>query len=331
MANQSFGMVIGKGGADTIIRALDGMLDERPAATIFTDAEVAEITTLGRQGNRREACRRRDAPGGQGGDRRRRAQERCSASCCRTARATPASTSAMRNFRHAPGTMMIHLALDGLAGLAAGAELKRFAYVHLAPSLDQMARIYQQAIAGLLPDEPVLVVGQPTAIDPSRAPDGKHVLWVQVRVLPAEVRGDAAGEIAPAHWDAIKERYADRVLAIDRSAMRRACRHRFSAAPSSRQSISSARTPNLVGGDQICGSHHLEQNFLFRPARGFARWNTPVTESLAHRRGHLAGRRRRRRFGLHGRQDAGRKLRGAPIDRAQALGFDHFNIKLLRS
>ena len=34
--------------------------------------------------------------------------------------------------------------------------------------------------------------------------------------------------------------------------------------------------PNLVGGDQICGSHHLSQNFLFRPARGFARWNTPV-------------------------------------------------------
>ena len=41
--------------------------------------------------------------------------------------------------------------------------------------------------------------------------------------------------------------------------------------------------PNLVGGDQICGSHHLSQNFLFRPARGFARWNTPV-ESL-----HLVG------------------------------------------
>ncbi len=71
-------------------------------------------------------------------------------------------------------------------------------------------RTYQQAIAGLLPDEPVLVVGQPTAIDPSRAPDGKHVLWVQVRMLPADIKGDAAGEIAPEHWDAIKERYADR-------------------------------------------------------------------------------------------------------------------------
>ncbi|OWK19502.1 hypothetical protein AJ88_42515 [Mesorhizobium amorphae CCBAU 01583] len=34
--------------------------------------------------------------------------------------------------------------------------------------------------------------------------------------------------------------------------------------------------PNLVGGDQVCGSHHLAQNFLFRPARGYAGWNTPV-------------------------------------------------------
>ena len=34
--------------------------------------------------------------------------------------------------------------------------------------------------------------------------------------------------------------------------------------------------PNLVGGDQICGSHHLSQNFIFRPARGYARWNTPI-------------------------------------------------------
>ncbi|TIW23966.1 MAG: NAD(P)/FAD-dependent oxidoreductase, partial [Mesorhizobium sp.] len=33
----------------------------------------------------------------------------------------------------------------------------------------------------------------------------------------------------------------------------------------------------LVGGDQICGSHHLAQNFLFRPARGYAGWNTPVS------------------------------------------------------
>ena len=34
--------------------------------------------------------------------------------------------------------------------------------------------------------------------------------------------------------------------------------------------------PNLVGGDQICGSHHLSQNFLFRPLRGSADGATPI-------------------------------------------------------
>ena len=37
-----------------------------------------------------------------------------------------------------------------------------------------------------------------------------------------------------------------------------------------------ADNPNLVGGDQICGSHHLSQNFLFRPAQGHASGETPV-------------------------------------------------------
>ena len=50
-------------------------------------------------------------------------------------------------------------------------------------------------MAGFLPSAPVLVVGQPTAVDPSRAPEGKHILWVQVRVLPSTLQGDAAGQI----------------------------------------------------------------------------------------------------------------------------------------
>lgn len=274
MANQSFGMVLGKGGADTMIRALEGMVT-KAGGKIFTDAEIAEITTSGgkatgvrlKSGETHRAAKAvvaGVAPGALPGK------------LLPNGSGDVGFDSAMKKFRHAPGTMMIHLALDGLPDWKAGAELKNFAYVHIAPSLDQMARTYQQAIAGLLPDEPVIVVGQPTAIDPSRAPDGKHVLWVQVRLLPAEVKGDAAGEIAPAHWDAIKERYADRAVALIEAqapGLQGKILGRTVVSP-----IDLERgNPNLVGGDQICGSHHIAQNFLFRPARGFARWNTPVT------------------------------------------------------
>jgi len=54
-------------------------------------------------------------------------------------------------FRSGPSTMMIHLALSDLPDWAAGSELKRFAYVHLAPSLEAMSVTYTQAMAGLLP------------------------------------------------------------------------------------------------------------------------------------------------------------------------------------
>ncbi len=182
-----------------------------------------------------------------------------------------------KKFRYGPGTMMLHLAMSGLPDWSAGEELKRFAYVHLAPDLDMMSRAYSEAMAGQLPAEPVLVVGQPTAIDPSRAPEGKHVLWVQVRVLPAEIRGDTAGSIAARDWDSAKDAYADRVVEIiERYApgtrAKILARHVESPADLER------RNPNLVGGDNLAGSHHLSQNFLFRPVPGWARWQTPVRD-----------------------------------------------------
>ena len=273
MVNQSFGMVLGKGGADTVIKAMEGML-AAAGGKIFHDADVAEILTAngkatgvrlasGETHTATKAVIANVAPGVLPGK------------LLPKGSGDTGFDTAMKKFRHAPGTMMIHLALDGLPDWKAGAELQTFAYVHVAPSLDQMARTYQQAVAGLLPEEPVLVVGQPTAVDPSRAPDGKHVLWVQVRVLPAHAKGDAAGEIAPDHWDAIKERYADRALTLIEAhapglATKILGRAVFSPIDLERGN------PNLVGGDQICGSHHLSQNFVFRPARGYARWNTPI-------------------------------------------------------
>jgi phytoene dehydrogenase-like protein len=121
----------------------------------------------------------------------------------------------------------------------------------------------------------VLVVGQPTAIDPSRAPAGQHILWIQVRVLPSSIRGDAAGVITGTQWDAVKEAYADRVIAIiERYAPG------FSSRILARAVLSPADlerdNPNLVGGDSLGGSHHLDQNFLFRPAFGWSRYRTPV-------------------------------------------------------
>jgi len=170
---------------------------------------------------------------------------------------------------------MVHLALDDLPAWSAGAALRRFAYVHIAPSLAVMSRAYAEAAAGLLPAEPMLVVGQPTAIDPSRAPAGRHVLWVQVRVLPSVIRGDAAGRIEARDWDAAKEAYADRVLDLIEAYAPGLRAHVLGRAVFSPLDLE-RENPNLIGGDSLSGSHHLDQNFFLRPVPGWSRYNTPV-------------------------------------------------------
>jgi phytoene dehydrogenase-like protein len=270
MAGQAFGMVIGQGGADTVTRALVAAIEAR-GGKVETGASVARILHTGGKASGVELAdgRRINASRAVIAGVAPRALPRL------TGGTTPAFDGAMQKFRHAPGTMMIHLALDSLPDWRAGGALNGFAYVHLAPSLDQMARTYAQAQAGLLPDEPILVVGQPTVFDPSRAPVGKHVLWLQVRMAPGTITGDAKGEISATDWNAAAEPFADRALAILEG-----------HAPGTRAKILGQRivtpteleadNPNLVGGDQVCGSHHLSQHFLFRPARGHADGSTPI-------------------------------------------------------
>jgi len=270
MAGQAFGMVIGQGGADTVTRALVAALQAR-GGRVETGAPVARILHDGGRSNGVELAdgRRITANRAVLAGIAPRALPRL------TGGTTPDFDRAMGRFRHAPGTMMIHLALDSLPDWRAGAALQRHAYVHIAPSLDQMARTYQQAQAGLLPDEPILVVGQPTVFDPSRAPEGKHVLWVQVRMAPGTITGDAKGQIAATGWAQAAEPFAERALAI-LEAHAPGTRARTLARRIVTPPELEADNPNLVGGDQICGSHHLAQHFLFRPTRGHADGSTPI-------------------------------------------------------
>jgi phytoene dehydrogenase-like protein len=273
MANQAFGMVIGQGGADTIVKAMTGVLKDK-GGELLLGTSVDRIVTSGGK-----------ATGVILADGRR-----IDATRAVIANVNPKNLFGkmldpdpkrvdfdrkIDGFRAGPGTMMIHLALDGLPDWTAGEALKTFAYVHIAPDFEMMSKVYAEAAGGLLPVEPALVVGQPTAIDPSRAPEGKHVLWVQVRVLPAEFEGDAAGEIMAPSWDEAKEAYAERVLdIIERYAPglrgKILGRSVFSPVDLEREN------PNLIGGDNLSGSHHLDQNFLFRPVAGYSRYKTPV-------------------------------------------------------
>lgn len=274
MANQAFGMVIGKGGAATIIQAMTGLLKEK-GGTLLLDRKV---TAIDQDGAGKAIGVTLDTGEKLAARRAVIANAHPKLVFGKLLRADPnraAFDLRLETFRAGPGTMMVHLALTSLPDWTAGEELKRFAYVHLAPDMQMMSKAYAEAAAGLLPAEPALVVGQPTALDPSRAPEGRHVLWVQVRVLPATIRGDAAGSIQPGDWDSVKEAYADRVIQLIEIyapglSAKILARTVFSPADLE------AENANLIGGDNLSGSHHLDQNFLFRPVAGYSRYKTPV-------------------------------------------------------
>ena len=268
------GISVARGGASKLIEALAGLGSEA-GMELRTEAEVTRVSVAGGRAVGVELA----------------SGERIAARRAVIAGVTPpilhdllaggpladAVTAAARRYSFGPGTLMVHLALSRAPDWAAGQELSQFAYVHVAPYVADLADTYAQACAGFLPAEPMLVVGQTSAVDPSRTPAGDNgaVLWVQVRALPAEIRGDAANTIGARDWSVAAEPYADRVLAkleryapgigelvLDRAVLTPADLERHD--------------PNLAGGDSIAGSMHLRQNFLFRPSPGIADYETGI-------------------------------------------------------
>src|SRR5437764_510771 len=110
--------------------------------------------------------------------------------------------------------------------------------------------------AGRHPDRPFVLCVQPTVVDPSRAPAGRHVLWAYCHV-PAGSTVDMTEAI-----EAQIERFAPgfRDLVVARSTMTAADEERLH--------------PNYIGGDINVGVATLRQ-MLFRPTVRWDQYATP--------------------------------------------------------
>jgi phytoene dehydrogenase-like protein len=188
-------------------------------------------------------------------------------------------TRAARRYRYGRGEMQIHIAMSERPDWYGDDRLGRTAIVHLTPGLDGVSRAVNEAERGLLPAEATIVCGQPCAVDPSRAPDGSWILWIQLQELPAAaVRGDAAGEldVGEGTWtERLREAYADRIVSrLGRHIrnLERATIARVTLSPPDIESLN----VNLTGGDIYAGSCSLDQNFLFRPLPQAPGHRTPV-------------------------------------------------------
>jgi phytoene dehydrogenase-like protein len=163
---------------------------------------------------------------------------------------------AMEGFRYGAGVFKLDWALDGPMPWTAP-ECRRAPTVHVCGSFDEVLRSEAAVGAGRVPERPYCIVVQPCVVDPSRAPEGKHVLWGYCHVPPS----------CPVDMtDAIEsqiERFApgfrDLVLA------------RVSESPAQVE----ARNPNYVGGDVNAGAATARQ-ILFRPTISWNEYRTGI-------------------------------------------------------
>jgi phytoene dehydrogenase-like protein len=150
---------------------------------------------------------------------------------------------AYRGYRYGPSVFKIDYALEGPAPWTAPAA-RRAGTVHIGPTYTEIGDALSRAVSGRPPQTPFLITSQPTVVDPSRAPEGKHVFWAYGHV-PQGWRGDAT--------DAVErqiERFApgfrDLVLA------------RAVTGPAAL----ATRNANYVAGDIACGAFSGLQSVL---------------------------------------------------------------------
>ncbi|HVT68768.1 MAG TPA: NAD(P)/FAD-dependent oxidoreductase [Trebonia sp.] len=171
-------------------------------------------------------------------------------------RLPPGYAGRLRSYRYGPGVFKLDWALSGPVPwrdpAVAGA-----ATVHLGGTLEEIARGEAEVAAGRHPERPYVLAVQPCAADPSRAPDGRHVLWAYCHVP----NGSATDMTAPVENQV--ERFAPgfRDLVLARAAHGPAAMERHNQ--------------NLVGGD-IAGGYSGLKQFASRPVLSPHPWRTPL-------------------------------------------------------
>ena len=272
-ALEAAGAPIVKGGARSITESFRGLIEEN-GGVIRTEADVARILV---EDGRAVGIRLQD------GEELRAATIACSVTPAqlygRLLEDPPAeAVSATAAYRHGKSNFKLHYALERPPRWKTEG-LDKVALLHLTPGLDGVSKAANEAERGMLPETPTICAGQPHALDPSRCPDGKGILWLQMPEVPGFIKGDAAGTIdvpADGAWsEAVREAYADRIEAILEEhieGFRETIIGRRAFSPADLE----AMNINLVGGDPYGGHCGLDQFFVWRPFKGSVNHATAI-------------------------------------------------------
>jgi phytoene dehydrogenase-like protein len=163
-------------------------------------------------------------------------------------RLSPKYRNELGQFKSAPGAFKVDYALSQPVPWRA-ADCQRAITIHVGGSFEEIAEAENSVANGREAERPFVLVAQPTLYDPSRAPDGKHVLWAYCHVPNGSTfdmteRIEAQIErFAPGFRDCVLARHVSSPAALE------------------------AMDANLVGCDISGGAMTMRQMF-FRPTVG---------------------------------------------------------------
>lgn len=164
--------------------------------------------------------------------------------------------AALTRFTYGNAVAKVDFALDAPVPWA-NADLHEAGTLHLGGSRAEIARGEQEVADGRHPTSPYVLVSQPSRIDPSRAPEGKHVLWAYTHV-PRNSTVDMT-EAITAQIERFAPGFRDTILASS---------HRTAVDMEN-------YNPNYVGGDIASGAASIPQ-LIARPVASPDPWRTPA-------------------------------------------------------
>ncbi len=159
-------------------------------------------------------------------------------------------------FRHGPAAFKIDYALNGPVPWA-DPQLAKTGTVHLGGPMEEIAAAEAAVWEGRTHPRPFVLAVQASIFDPTRAPAGKHTLWVYAHVPHAD-RVDHTAAIEN-QLERFAPGFGETVIA------------RHVTTPADFESYN----PNYIGGDITGGSHTLSQT-LFRPFPAVDPYATPL-------------------------------------------------------
>jgi phytoene dehydrogenase-like protein len=140
--------------------------------------------------------------------------------------------------------------------------------IHICPDRLYIERAYDRAKYGYISEAPVIEATLPSALDPSLAPAGQHVMSMFTQYFPYRLAPDAGT------LEENKRRYAERCIDIMTEYapnFRRSVLHYQVLAPADLEA-----TFGLTGGNIMQGTMSPSSLFFMRPLPGYADYRTPV-------------------------------------------------------